>query len=164
MNELLKPLEKMVIKNENHIMLVPLSLKEANELIEQFHRHHKKVIGHKFSIGAMLCDKIIGAIIVGRPVSREIDFHQVTEVTRLVTDGTENACSFLYAAAARAAKAMGYKKIQTYILENEPGTSLKAAGWIFEIMTAGGNWNHSWRKGRREDQPMGKKQRWAKFL
>jgi len=32
----------------------------------------------------------------------------------------------------------------------------------FDGMTTGGNWNHSWRKGRREDQPMCRKQRWVK--
>ena len=43
---------------------------------------------------------------------------EVVEVTRLCTDGTKNACSFLYGAAARIAKEMGYKQIQTYILES----------------------------------------------
>jgi len=107
---------------------------------------------------------MVGAAIVGRPVSREIDYKRVAEVTRLVTDGTPHTCSFLYGAAARAAKALGFTKIQTYILQTEPGTSLKAAGWIYEADTLGGDWNHSWRKGRRTDQPMIGKQRWAKIL
>jgi len=72
----------------------------------------------------------------------------------------------LYAAAANAAKAMGFVKIQTYILEEEPGTSLKAAGWAFEAMTVWGDWNHSKTNAgtRRTDQPMGKKQRWVRIL
>jgi hypothetical protein len=70
----------------------------------------------------------------------------------------------LYQAAARTAKEMGFDAIQTYILASEPGTSLKAAGWIKTGDTAGGNWNHSWRKGRREDQPMESKQRWERVL
>lgn len=45
------------------------------------------------------------------------------------TDGTRNACSMLYAAAWRAAKAMGYKRLVTYILDSENGASLRAAGW-----------------------------------
>lgn len=91
-----------------------------------------------------------------------VDQYRTAEVTRLVTNGAKNACSILYAAAARAADAMGFNKIQTYILANESGTSLRAAGWVMEEETSGGNWNHSWRKGRREDQPMEPKQRWAK--
>jgi hypothetical protein len=140
-------------------------LKHANELIGSMHRHHKPVVGHRFSIG---CKNeqgtVIGAAVVGRPVAREVAQFEVAEVTRLVTDGTYNACSFLYSTVARIAKEMGFQKIQTYILEDEPGTSLKAAGWSFEDNTAGGNWNHSWRKGRREDQPMVKKQRWSKVF
>ena len=145
--------------------VIPLTLKQANELIIRLHRHHKPVVGHRFSIGVKNDDgELVGACVVGRPVAREINQYAVAEVTRLVTDGTKNACSSLYAAAARAAQAMGFDKIQTYILDNEPGTSLKAAGWTFECYTSGGNWNHSWRKGRREDQPMVPKARWGKVF
>lgn len=142
----------------------PLTLKQANELVAGLHRHHKPAVGHRFSIGVESDGKLVGAAIVGRPVARMVDQYSVAEVTRLVTDGTRNACSILYAAAARAAQAMGFEKIQTYILDTEPGTSLKASGWQMEAETSGGNWNHSWRKGRREDQPMQKKQRWSKVL
>ena len=146
------------------LYLVHLELKEANDLVLQLHRHHKPVVGHRFSIGVRDGDVLVGAAIIGRPVSRELDFKAIVEVTRLVTDGTEHACSFLYGAAARAAKALGYQKIQTYILRSEPGTSLRASGWEYELDTVGGDWNHSWRKGRRTDQPMTGKQRWCKIL
>ena len=121
--------------------LVHLELKVANDLVAQLHRHHKPAVGHRFSIGVQWDDKLVGAAIIGRPVSRELDFRSIVEVVRLVTDGTPNACSFLYSAAARAAKALGYGKIQTYILDSEPGTSLKAAGWKYELTTGGGDWN-----------------------
>ena len=72
----------------------------------------------------------------------------------------------MYAAAARACQAMGFKKIQTYILNTEPGTSLKASGWKFESETAGGDWNHSkaYAGKRRTDQPQEPKQRWGRAL
>lgn len=148
----------------DHLQLVPLTLKQANALIETLHRHHKPVVGHRFSLGCKMGQTLVGATVVGRPVSREVPQYEVAEVTRLATDGSKNACSFLYSACARVCREMGFIKIQTYILESEPGTSLLAAGWVFEADTAGGNWNHSWRKGRREDQPMVKKQRFAKYL
>lgn len=107
-------------------------------------------------------DKLVGAAIVGRPVSRGCDPYLTVEVTRLVTDGTPNACSMLYGAAARVAKAMGFTKIQTYILASEPGTSLKASGWTKVAETSGGNWNCRTRKNRRTDQPQEKKHRWEK--
>lgn len=32
--------------------LVPITLKEANAFVVRYHRHHKPVVGHKFSIAA----------------------------------------------------------------------------------------------------------------
>lgn len=109
---------------------------------------------------------LVGAAIVGRPVSRSFDPYFVAEVTRLVTNGQSNACSFLYGASARIAKEMGFWKIQTYILDEETGKSLIAAGWIHEHTSDGGNWNHSKSNAgtRREDQPMGPKKRFAKYF
>ena len=91
--------------------IVPMTLKEANAFVEQNHRHHGPVVGHKFSIGLSDGEKIVGVAIVGRPVARHLDDGWTLEVNRLCTDGTRNACSMLYAAAWRAARAMGYKRI-----------------------------------------------------
>lgn len=74
--------------------LVPITLKEANAFVERHHRHHKPVVGHKFSIAASDGEKIVGVAIVGRPVSRYLDNGLTLEVNRLCTDGTRNACSF----------------------------------------------------------------------
>jgi hypothetical protein len=51
------------------------------------------------------------------------------EVNRCVTDGTANACSALYGAVARSAKAQGFARVYTYTRVDEPGISLRAAGW-----------------------------------
>ena len=149
------------------LRVVPLTLAQLNAHVAAYHRHHKKVQGHRFSLGAWQDGNgMVGACSVGRPVARGCDPYTTAEVTRLVTDGTKNACSILYAAAARACQAMGFKRIQTYILEDELGTSLKASGWRFDGMTAGGDWNHSkaYAGKRRTDQPQGPKQRWIKEL
>jgi hypothetical protein len=109
--------------------LVPITLKEANKFVERYHRHHRPVTGHKFSVAAFDGVNIVGVAIVGRPVSRHLDDGWTLEVNRLCTDGTQNTCSFLYSAAWRATKNMGYKKLITYILKSENGASLKASGW-----------------------------------
>ncbi len=109
--------------------LMPISLAVANGFVAEHHRHHKPVRGHKFSLGCMADGRLVGVAIVGRPVSRCLDDGLTLEVNRLCTDGTKNACSFLYGAAARAAKVMGYRKIITYILDTESGISLRASGW-----------------------------------
>ncbi len=122
------------------LTLTPISLKGANLFVNLYHRHHKPSRGHKFSIGCSENGRLVGVAIVGRPVSRYLDNGTTIEVNRLCTDGTKNACSFLYAAAARAAKAMGYTKIITYILESESGVSLKAAGWKCAGLAGGMQW------------------------
>ena len=63
------------------------------------------------------------------------------EVTRVATDGCPNACSALYGAAWRAAKALGYERLGTYTLASEPGTSLRAAGWQQVRMVRGRSWS-----------------------
>ena len=148
------------------LRIIPLELSEANALVAKWHRHHRPTQGHRFSIGVMDNDgNIVGAAIAGRPVARLIDWRTTLEVTRLVTNGTKNACSILYAACARIGKETGYLKIQTYILDSETGVSLNAAGWECEAeFTGGGKWRHTDGKPRRTDQPANPKQRWAKKL
>jgi len=139
--------------------IVPMTLEEANDFVKQYHRHHGKVVGHKFSIGCADGDKVVGVAIIGRPVARYMDNGWTLEVNRLCTDGTKNACSMLYAAAWRATRAMGYKKLITYILNTEPGTSLAAAGWKCIGETNGGSWNCQARP-RVDKHPLQSKLRW----
>jgi hypothetical protein len=136
--------------------IIRITLAEANAFVSENHRHHKPVIGHLFSIGAVSDDKIIGIVIIGRPVARLRDDGETAEVTRLCTDGTKNACSFLYGAAARAAFALGFKRIGTYILAAEPGTSLTASGWRLIGETGGGTWNRV-NRPRIDSHPLQKK-------
>jgi hypothetical protein len=148
------------------LKLVPLTLRQANQLVGKWHRHHNLVVGHRWSIGVAVDGELVGAVIVGRPVARMTPQYTVAEATRLVTNGHRNACSKLYAAAARAAEAMGFDEIQTFILCSELGTSLRAAGWCedTERKSNGGDWNRPSRGGRRMDQPQEPKRRFYKKL
>jgi hypothetical protein len=123
------------------LSVVRLTLAESNAFVAMHHRHHKPVVGHVFSIGAALGDVIVGVAIVGRPVARHRDDGVTAEVTRLCTDGTKDACSFLYGACSRAAFALGFRRIGTYILSSELGTSLQAAGWRLMGERGGGSWS-----------------------
>ena len=142
---------------------VRIGLDEANAFVEQLHRHHKPVVGHLFSIGAAYKDRIVGVAIVGRPVARLRDDGETVEVTRLCTDGTKNACSFLYGACARAAFSLGYHRIGTYILASEPGKSLAASGWRLIGSRGGGSWSRGSRP-RVDKHPMQKKLLFEKNL
>jgi hypothetical protein len=109
--------------------LVPITRDEAFAFIERHHRHHPPPTSWRYGVGVHVEGTVVGVVVVGRPVSRHLDDGWTAEVTRLCTDGTEHAASKLYAAAWRASRALGYRRLITYTLTTEPGTSLRAAGW-----------------------------------
>lgn len=141
------------------LTLQPINLKEANAYVAQYHRHHKPVAGYKFAVAVSDGDKIRGVAIVGRPVARMLDDGWTLEVNRLCTDGAHNACSMLYGAAWRAAKAMGYRKLITYTLPEEGGASLRASGWKLIGERGGGSWNRKSR-ARVDSHPLQTKLLW----
>lgn len=143
---------------------VALTRDQANEYIKAYHRHHKPAHCDKFRVGVEHDGKLVGVAMVGRPVSRVLDDGQTVEVLRLCTDSsTRNACSFLYGRVSRIARLMGYKRIITYTLETEDGTSLKASGYELDGTTKGGSWDTPARR-RQTDAPTCKKKRWVKWL
>ena len=123
------------------LKIIPLDLRVANAYVTQHHRHNRATNGHKFSFGVEKDGKLVGVCICGKPVARKLDDGKTIEARRVCTDGTPNACSILYGAAARIAKEMGYEKIITYLLQSEPGTSLKASGWTCKGPAGGISWN-----------------------
>lgn len=126
--------------------IVPITQKNAKYFVQKHHRHHKPPLSSIFQIACENNDKICGVAIVGRPVARMLQDGYTLEVTRLCTDGTKNACSKLYSAAWRAAQSLGYRRLITYILNTEHGSSLRAANWHCIGKCGGGSWN-------RKDRP-----------
>lgn len=124
--------------------LQPITFAEAAQFVRDHHRHHIPPIGHKFSIGANDGERVVGVVIVGRPVARGLDDGWTAEVTRCcVLDGVSNACSLLYAAAWRAARAMGYRRLVTYTLASESGGAMRASGWRVVHEVRGRSWSCS---------------------
>lgn len=141
-------------------------LKDAKAFIGTEHRHNRRVVGHRFSVA---CEdengKLVGVCVVGRPVAPKTDPRRTLEVLRLCTDGSKNACSFLYGTAARIGAALGYERIQTFTLPTESGASLRAVGWTCEGETdsRAGGWDS--RPGRNTSAHVqGPKVRWSKTL
>ena len=120
--------------------LRPCDFQTARDFVGEHHRHNKPPIGHKFSIAVYDGNRLCGVAMVGRPIGRYLDDGLTLEVNRCCTDGTKNACSMLYGAAWRAAKALGYKHIITYTRESENGASLRASGWTFDGQAGGTHW------------------------
>lgn len=123
------------------LRVTPIDFAEANAFVAAYHRHHKPMPGVKFCVAVSEGDKVCGVAMVGRPVARMADNGLTLEVNRCCTDGTPNACSMLYGAAWRIAKALGYLRLITYTLPSEGGASLRGAGWINVGLRGGGNWN-----------------------
>lgn len=144
-----------------HLRLIPITLAEANAFVALHHRHHDPVPGAKFCVACGDMHAIRAVAIVGRPVARMLDDGWTLEVNRLCSDGARNACSMLYSAAWRAAKAIGYQRLVTYTLPEEGGASLRAAGWRLVGQRGGGTWNRpGCARPRVDTHPLQKKLFW----
>ena len=146
----------------DQLRLRPASLRESNRFVAVHHRHHGPIRGHKFAIGVADDRGVLrGVAIAGRPVARLLDDGTHLEVLRVATDGAPNACSLLYGAVARAGAAVGYRRadIVTYTLATEPGSSLRAAGWVPIARTRGHSWSRASRT-RVDRHPTVDKIRW----
>ena len=144
--------------------MVPVTLKDAQQFVNNYHRHLSQPQGHKFSVGIKVANQLIGVIIAARPVARLNDDGYTLEVTRCcVMNGFKNAVTKLYGAVCRIAKAMGYKNVITYTLETENGHSMKASGFVCEKKSKGGSWNTSSRK-RIDKHPTIPKFKWIRKI
>jgi len=141
------------------LSIVPMTLREARAFVSAHHRHHRAPQGGLFAIGCAANDQIVGVAIVGKPVARMLADGWTAEVTRLCTIGAHNACSMLYGACWRAARALGWRRLVTYTLPEEGGASLRAAGWRVVAETGGGSWDRPSRP-RVDTHPTQAKLRW----
>ena len=148
-----------------YLTCIPLTLKEANAFVKEHHRHSKLCRGHRFSLGAVYQDELVGAAIIGRAINRYLDNRFTAEILRncVLEKAPKGTCSFLYSRAMKVWQSQGGKKIVTYTLETEPGSSLKAVNFNAAAKTGffKGGWQN--RNNRREYTPI-KKIRWEKFL
>jgi hypothetical protein len=144
------------------LYLVPTTISDANAFVEQHHRHHKPAHSHLFAVSVGEADEIVGVAIVGRPVARHLEDGWTCEVVRVATLGNRNACSMLYGAAWRAARALGYRRCVTYTLESEEGGSLRGAGWTCIGKCGGGTWAREGRP-RVDKHPTQRKFRWERL-
>lgn len=141
------------------IEIVPITISDAKLFIREHHRHHKSLVSGLFAAACASDGVIIGVAVVGRPKARRLQDGWTAEVVRLCTDGTPHVASKLYAACWRAARALGWRRLVTYILASEPGTSLVAAGWKCIGECGGGSWSCRSRP-RIDKHPLQKKLRW----
>ena len=131
------------------LCIVPCTIADASAVVARWHRHHDPPVGGLFALGVVDgAGKLRGVAIVGRPVARNADNGWTCEVVRVATDGCPNACSALYGAAWRAARALGSRQMLTYTLPSEGGASLRGAGWT-EVGPSAGREGWASRPGRK---------------
>jgi hypothetical protein len=136
-----------------------MTITEAKAYVARVHRHHRPPVSGLFAVGCALGEEVVGVAVVGRPVARMLDDGWTAEVTRVATNGTPNACSVLYGACWRAARALGWRKLITYTLPEEGGASLRASNWRCVGHAGGGSWSRKDRP-RVDTHPTQVKMRW----
>lgn len=141
-----------------------IAFRDASALVNMHHRHHASPVGHLFSGGVFDGDVLCGAVIAGRPVSRHLDDGKTIELTRVVSDGTRNACSKAMGWAIREARRRGYVRVISYTLATEDGASLRAVGFRESGMSAGGGWIRPSRTREADRHPVCAKRRWEVAL
>lgn len=147
----------------DRISIVPCTIKAALRQVKLWHRHFPDLVGGLFA--AACADEngaVVGVAIAGRP-SREWEGTGKLVISRVATNGAENACSMLYGSLCRAAKALGYSEAWTYTLPDEPGTSLRAAGFVDMGISDGGEFGCPSRP-RKPAKNAGPKRRWKRTL
>jgi len=132
--------------------VVPVTKTAARQFITEHHRHNEAPSAPQvaLAVGLEVDGELVAVATAGRPVSRFMDDGFTLEVNRSCTrDDVRNGNSALYGALGRAAKALGYRRLITYTLQTEPGTSLRAAGFEGPIETSG---SRSWVRPNQPDR------------
>ena len=145
--------------------LRPWTVKRADslEFVHQVHRRLPKIQGAMWCVSVRSGADIVGVALVGWPsqeqTTDEMDHLRVLRVA--VKEGYPNACSMLYGAAWRAARAMGVTSMDTHTHLDEHATSLKASGWTDGGLTSGGEHSRVNRPRKAAIDPLPKRRWWA---
>lgn len=146
--------------------LAPITVKAALAIVKRWHRHLPNLQGGLFAVAVVdpdLVPPVCGVGIAGNP-SRVWQGDGRVVITRVaLRDDVQNGCSMVYGALSRAAKALGYSEVWTYTLPDEPGTSLRAAGFEDMGLSDGGSYDRPSRARRPPVRPEPKR-RWRRRL
>lgn len=163
------------------ITVEPITVKAALKLVKLWHRHLPDLQGGLFAATVVRDGEVIGVGIAGNPsrvwqgTARLVISRCALDENRPPTphvnrDGEQHfadgSAAKLYGSLCAAAKALGYREAWTYTLPNEPGSSLRAAGFVDMGVSACGehdrpNLANRRRKPARHPEP---KRRWRRLL
>ncbi len=151
--------------------LAPITVKRAIPFCRHVHRRLPNVQGGMWAVsvvsslgisaGEELAEAdLIGVAIVGH-AARALGPLVLSVLRVAVIEGHPNACSMLYGACSRAAKALGCDDLVTYTHQDELGASLIASGWVCGGETEGGEYDRPSRRRRQAVDPLPKLRWWA---
>jgi hypothetical protein len=143
------------------LRLAPITVKQARPFIHSVHRRLPRVQGGMWAVSVRRDDDVVGVALVGSPA--RVWNGEVLQVLRVaVVEGNRCGCSMLYGACSRAARAMGARNLVTYTHLDEPGTSLRASGWIEDGVTDDdAEWSRDGRPRQAALDPESKRRWWA---
>lgn len=146
--------------------IIPLTLREANDFVEMYHRHSARTSndGGKFAIGLELDGRLVGAAIVGRPIARMLQRPGTAELLRCCVgpEAPVGAGKMLNARCKRIWQQMGGTRLVTYTLATEAGGSLSGAGFKRVAEAHSAQWKT---RGRKDREIAAKpKHRWEAML
>ena len=152
--------------------LVPIDQKTARQFVLAHHRHNRKLpAGDRYRVALAQDGEIVAVAWVGNPTAEGLQDGRTLEITRVCTLGTRNACTMLYGALGRACKALGWLRLYTYTLEDEPGISPRAAGFTLDAIIEEREWGKESGRPRYSENlfgeratPEGRKLRWVRVL
>ena len=113
------------------LTIVPTNITAARAWVERHHSHHHAPQGGLCAVGVADDGRLVCVAMLSRPVARMLNADPTcAEVNRVASDGTaKHAASMAIGAISRAAIALGYRRLVSYLLLGEAGTSYRAAGW-----------------------------------
>lgn len=150
--------------------LVPVTVKRARAFVAEHHRHLPRLQGGLFAVGVELGGELVGVGLAGHPPRVWMGTGRVV-ISRVaaradlpgVGDHASPACTMILGALCRAAKALGYREAWTYTLPEEPGSSLRGAGFVDKGLTRDEEHDRPSR-ARRPVEVRTKKRRWMREL
>jgi L-amino acid N-acyltransferase YncA len=144
------------------LTIAPITVKAALKRVKEWHRHLPDLQGGLFAATVLADGECVGVAVAGNPAKAWQGTGRIV-IARVATNEERNACSKLYGAMCRAAQALGYREAWTYTLPEEPGTSLRAAGFEDMGLTAGGEHDRPSRRRKPAVRPEPKR-RWRRIL
>lgn len=145
----------------SELELRPIGVREACAVVKRLHRHLPRVVGGLFASSIFVSGELVGVGVASQPKAPRSRDGFTVEITRIATDGHANACSRLYGALCRASTAVGYRRAITFTRLDEPGTSLRAAGFAEDGLTREQSWDRPSRSRSAEPSQV---RRWVRNL